>query len=133
MLLFWLFFYVFFVFFFFFFKQKTAYEMRISDWSRRVLFRSPPISGSRSTTTRKASGSASWRRRPSPSGRSSATRAAPPLHRRGSDMHGKPLHEAPQTAVSSRSNTAATIRACDNEHFLHPWEDRKSTRLNSSH
>src|SRR3546814_13381375 len=37
-------------------------------------------------------------------------------------MHGKPLHEAPQTAVSSRSNTAATIRACDNEHFLHPWE-----------
>src|SRR3546814_2319407 len=26
---------------FFFFKQKTAYEMRISDWSRRVLFRSP--------------------------------------------------------------------------------------------
>src|SRR3546814_1531529 len=29
------------VFSFFFFKQKTAYEMRISDWSfRRVLFRS---------------------------------------------------------------------------------------------
>src|SRR3546814_16070793 len=28
-------------FFFFFFKQKTAYEMRISDWEfRRVLFRS---------------------------------------------------------------------------------------------
>src|SRR3546814_7878417 len=28
--------------YFFFFKQKTAYEMRISDWSfRRVLFRSP--------------------------------------------------------------------------------------------
>src|SRR3546814_7322337 len=25
---------------FFFFKQKTAYEMRISDWSSRVLFRS---------------------------------------------------------------------------------------------
>src|SRR3546814_6930540 len=25
----------------FFYKQKTAYEMRISDWSRRVLFRSP--------------------------------------------------------------------------------------------
>src|SRR3546814_2810873 len=24
----------------FFFKQKTAYEMRISDWFRRVLFRS---------------------------------------------------------------------------------------------
>src|SRR3546814_2131311 len=25
---------------FFFFKQKTAYEMRISDWSSGVLFRS---------------------------------------------------------------------------------------------
>src|SRR3546814_4868233 len=30
------------VFFFFFFKQKTAYEMRISDEFRRVLFRSKP-------------------------------------------------------------------------------------------
>src|SRR3546814_2667339 len=28
--------YIFFVFFFFFFKQKTAYEMRISDWSSDV-------------------------------------------------------------------------------------------------
>src|SRR3546814_4478280 len=31
------------VYFFFFFKQKTAYEMRISDWSSDVvLFRSDP-------------------------------------------------------------------------------------------
>src|SRR3546814_14676704 len=29
-------FYVFFLFVFFFFKQKTAYEMRISDWSSDV-------------------------------------------------------------------------------------------------
>src|SRR3546814_1450806 len=30
----------------FFFKQKTAYEMRISDWSsRRVLFRSQSLIG----------------------------------------------------------------------------------------
>src|SRR3546814_3637466 len=28
--------YLFFFFFFFFFKQKTAYEMRISDWSSDV-------------------------------------------------------------------------------------------------
>src|SRR3546814_20064893 len=27
----------------FFFKQKTAYEMRISDWSSDVLFRSPDV------------------------------------------------------------------------------------------
>src|SRR3546814_3301877 len=33
--------------YFFFFKQKTAYEMRISDWEfRRVLFRSPATPGS---------------------------------------------------------------------------------------
>src|SRR3546814_4990618 len=32
------------VYFFFFFKQKTAYEMRISDWSSDVcFFRSKPI------------------------------------------------------------------------------------------
>src|SRR3546814_3088540 len=28
--------YLFFIFFFFFFKQKTAYELRISDWSSDV-------------------------------------------------------------------------------------------------
>src|SRR3546814_12821553 len=33
-------FYVCSIVFFFFFKQKTAYEMRISDWSSDVLFRS---------------------------------------------------------------------------------------------
>src|SRR3546814_9151312 len=34
-----------FIMYFFFFKQKTAYEMRISDWSSDVLFRSacPPV------------------------------------------------------------------------------------------
>src|SRR3546814_7364820 len=30
------FFFLLFIFFFFFFKQKTAYEMRISDWSSDV-------------------------------------------------------------------------------------------------
>src|SRR3546814_10799439 len=33
------------IFFFFFFKQKTAYEMRISDWSSTVLFRSIALVG----------------------------------------------------------------------------------------
>src|SRR3546814_2804739 len=32
----WLSYFLFFFFFFFFFKQKTAYEMRISDWSSDV-------------------------------------------------------------------------------------------------
>src|SRR3546814_662788 len=39
-------FFVFFVFVFFFFKQKTAYEMRISDWSSDVCSSDLPLSGS---------------------------------------------------------------------------------------
>src|SRR3546814_2838295 len=35
--------YVFFSFFFFFFKQKTAYEMRISDWSSDVCSSDLPV------------------------------------------------------------------------------------------
>jgi adenosylmethionine-8-amino-7-oxononanoate aminotransferase len=37
-------------------------------------------------------------------------------------MHGESLQERQRTAIDSLSNTAATIRAYDNEHFLHPWE-----------
>src|SRR3546814_3346262 len=43
---------VFVVFFFFFFKQKTAYEMRISDWSSDVC----------SSDLRQAHGRWRWRR-----------------------------------------------------------------------
>src|SRR3546814_2879135 len=38
--------------FFFFFKQKTAYEMRISDWSSDVLFRSGKCRAERRTDAR---------------------------------------------------------------------------------
>src|SRR3546814_4736524 len=54
-----------FVFLFFFFKQKTAYEMRISDWSsdvcssdlclRRWPIRTPIVAGSRPGAISKAS------------------------------------------------------------------------------
>src|SRR3546814_2887266 len=38
------------VFLFFFFKQKTAYEMRISDWSSDVCSSDLPAKASRATT-----------------------------------------------------------------------------------
>src|SRR3546814_4995559 len=43
--------YVFILFFFFFFKQKTAYEMRISDWSSDVC--SSDLSGAAGDATKK--------------------------------------------------------------------------------
>ena len=35
---------------------------------------------------------------------------------------GHGVQQLPETALPSLSNAAATIRAYDNEHFLHPWE-----------
>lgn len=39
-------------------------------------------------------------------------------------MHakGQGLQQVPERETSAQSNSAATIRAYDNEHFLHPWE-----------
>src|SRR3546814_6709910 len=37
-------------------------------------------------------------------------------------MKGPRLQDATGTAPGALSNTAATIRAYDNDHFLHPWE-----------
>src|SRR3546814_7259291 len=53
--------YFYFVFFFFFFKQKTAYEMRISDWSSDVCSSDlPPLRG------RAGAGVPAGRRQPDP-------------------------------------------------------------------
>src|SRR3546814_7987564 len=52
---------------FFFFKQKTAYEMRISDWSSDVcssdLQKRFEINGHRARPCRQRSSAAVWRRR----------------------------------------------------------------------
>src|SRR3546814_6812552 len=48
------------VFFFFFFKQKTAYEMRISDWSSDVCSSDLADAGARGTI---ALGDRTWRSR----------------------------------------------------------------------
>src|SRR3546814_14165270 len=58
--------------FFFFFKQKTAYEMRISDWSSDVCSSDLPVAmDARRSALRRASiatGAYNARRRPCPSG-----------------------------------------------------------------
>src|SRR3546814_8317370 len=47
-------------FFFFFFKQKTAYEMRISDWSSDVCSSDLARPRPRRTSPRRARRSAAW-------------------------------------------------------------------------
>src|SRR3546814_17668504 len=57
--------------FVFFFKHKTAYELRISDWSSDVLFRSSPTRCSASATSATSTISCSW----APSRRGDGARA----------------------------------------------------------
>src|SRR3546814_9453873 len=106
--------------FFFFFKQKTAYEMRISDWSSDVcssdlIIWSAATSAARCTSPPACAGAASryrccilwrcWRN----SGRVVSERRIDPQHQEFGELA---LDEFAQAL------------------FL---RDRKSTRLNSSH
>src|SRR3546814_5379574 len=90
----------------FFFKQKTAYEMRISDWSSDVCSSDLLVTLHRETAGRV---------RASPAGRHRPTRT-PLLTGRGAGGINQTASGAGSALVSS------TLRP-----------DRKSTRLNSSH
>src|SRR3546814_2598902 len=118
---------------FFFFKHKTAYEMRISDWSADVCssdltrLRSVPSSQApRSAADETAAatlddllrGRFSCRAyRPEPVPRETIERILAMAQRTASWRNGQPW----QVAITSGAGT---------ERFR---EDRKSTRLNSSH
>src|SRR3546814_2592377 len=109
----------------FFFKQKTAYEMRISDWSSDVCS-SDLLAGSDRP------------RRDRPRNRRRAARARP----LGVDPpFGRPtgIEAMSRTAARSRARAAARLAAVQ-ALYQHEMEgttiavlDRKSTRLNSSH
>src|SRR3546814_3323396 len=109
---------------FFFFKQKTAYEMRISDWSSDVcssdlddaLVPSSATAGIAPTE----SGSNGTARRPS----------VPPCHPGGLTSGGQPqiLHHM-VNYIPSLDQTFAALGDPTRRAIL----DRKSTRLNSSH
>src|SRR3546814_1556741 len=131
--------------FFFFFKQKTAYEMRISDWSSDVC------SSDLYSATRREAG-----RAPCRDIRNSLAVSAGNLMQRGQNGRGAP----PQTRAVPvgdiglltmngvghfKSSTAPIEEAClpirfrDCRTFSSAMsasrvsQDRKSTRLNSSH
>src|SRR3546814_9325801 len=105
----------------FFFKQKTAYEMRISDWSSDVcssdlLVHCPcrdlrqPVAGDRGAAARR------YRRRDADG---AGARPA-----RGAELVGSDAISG-QSGGWRRADALVADRRCA--------EDRKSTRLNSSH
>src|SRR3546814_5883734 len=106
---------------FFFFKQKTAYEMRISDWSSDVCSSDLYISdiGFSVPLYRTAIGRAIL------SLMSPEERAA---------LHQRTLETAPQLA-DGKAEADQGVEDCktDGFCFASSWRDRKSTRLNSSH
>src|SRR3546814_5132466 len=97
---------------FFFFKQKTAYEMRISDWSSDVLFRS------RDWLWHGHGG----RDCPAAGGHPAADRA---------QAHAQSGCQCRSLTCGAAAPQAATLDPHDLSSRVAP--DRKSTRLNSSH
>src|SRR3546814_8379769 len=95
---------------FLFFKQKTAYEMRISDWSSDVC------------SSDLARGGASWRDR-------RLTLTADLSYIGGVDDS----RTVPASRVASMTTLDLTARYRTEGSGLTGGLDRKSTRLNSSH
>src|SRR3546814_7684941 len=109
-------FYLCFVFCFFFFKQKTAYEMRISDWSSDVC--SSDLESGRADTWR-AGGLSGLRTALVGAGRADAVASGIGSSRTGA-------RDPKKSRGVLRGDTIAR----------YAWiqaPDRKSTRLNSSH
>src|SRR3546814_10121666 len=104
-----MFFYVLNIMLFFFFKQKTAYEMRVSDWSSDVC----------SSDLKAASQlhREQFTRTPPHPRNNAAGHSGTGDHRR---------HRAEQLCGQTGLERTELIRRTDEE-------DRKSTRLNSSH
>src|SRR3546814_3015605 len=102
---------------FFFFKQKTAYEMRISDWSSDVCSSDLQKRHDRPADDRGAHDARSlWRPVAEPFGREAEDRRK---HQR--------IAEADQNQRPARQRARRHRRQDDQR------KDRKSTRLNSSH
>src|SRR3546814_7342033 len=104
-----------FVFIFFFFKQKTAYEMRISDWSSDVCSSDLILSSVGTTRTSRGAGALVY-------GEASALA-------RGDEGGQRQRYSAdPQPRRHAALDLGDGARAADDARA-----DRKSTRLNSSH
>src|SRR3546814_4958073 len=115
-----------FFFFFFFFKQKTAYEMRISDWSSDVCSSDLRLQEYRAGTT-----SESDPHLFNIMAEVTKSLTDEEIDSLGSYLQG--LHERPDAAtLIAMANAPAAAAAPAAEPAPAP-EDRKSTRLNSSH
>src|SRR3546814_4901812 len=108
--------------FFFFFKQKTAYEMRISDWSSDVCSSDLPSVAAISCGV--------------------VAQAAAPQHLslRHMPFHGgeRAQNVCGNVPTMQAQGVAMTITTLSSRQFNHDASgakkaDRKSTRLNSSH
>src|SRR3546814_5921797 len=107
--------------FIFFFKQKTAYEMRISDWSSDVC-----SSDLRRTPLRLLKALPQQRKL---CGRKPALRDGGPGTDRPRATRRQGIARAGQRTHLQRRDPAAAGRVAPADRS----EDRKSTRLNSSH
>src|SRR3546814_5845676 len=116
--------------FFFFFKQKTAYEMRISDWSSDVCSSDLDKNLSEFRSRRRLCVQMQWLRIMS--------------HRReekivcfgdgATDGMGDGVANSPLVEISAAHDAASrTTRARSIPSVTCAPSDRKSTRLNSSH
>src|SRR3546814_9356620 len=108
--------------YFFFFKQKTAYEMRISDWSSDVCSSDLRAFGRSDRTERGILPAA----RLGGTDRHRGNRAKRDVAR--ISVHAGPLRGRPFRRLAARDGRRAWRRRAD----LGP-ADRKSTLLNSSH
>src|SRR3546814_7172457 len=102
---------------FFFFKQKTAYEMRISDWSSDVCSSDLIVDGHQLA--------AGHRELVIRKGMAAGQREAGKVH----VAHAALQHECPAWERIERDELRSARQAVQHRQFL----DRKSTRLNSSH
>src|SRR3546814_4083143 len=112
---------------FFFFKQKTAYEMRISDWSSDVCASDLGLKTILSTFSRVRAGSA---------GTVAAVRLDEPrrlrsLVERGAASAGSATPSAASAVIMASARSS--IVALGAQTPSGAAQDRKSTRLNSSH
>src|SRR3546814_9114813 len=133
---------------FFFFKQKTAYEMRISDWSSDVCSSDLPRGDGRAARPlhRVQGGTRLTREMPTALAKSTlSSRHSLP------GPHGFATNSSSPSALSRESRAGARTVALDpgsrslcslvrgdgqreaTEIYARRREDRKSTRLNSSH
>src|SRR3546814_8277987 len=130
------FFYLLFLFYFFFFKQKTAYEMRISDWSSDVCssdlvaLRAAALRDDFAAFEEQVADPDGFVEQPAGVRSQIEDPAARRLAQRFFDRHHRGLEVGGRVGREIGDGEHADVAA---DFPFHGFQDRKSTRLNSSH